>query len=142
MSKTRIRALTRLSAFSPCFQKNTPLLTPVWRRGRKTACHGSQTPFLDIGLYEDETTLAKVDVDRTRTIGSDGGEEVLRFETMDNVIELLAVAREEYGAGSGPIAYAHNVALNIFGTVKRRGKGLIIASVTARGVGYGRFVPS
>ena len=142
MSKTRIVALTRLSAFSPCFQKNTPLLAPIRRWRRKTACHGGQTPFLDIGLYEDEATLAEVDVDRTWTIGSDGGEEILRLETMDNVVELFAVACEEDGASSGSVADAHNVALDVFGPIEGRDKGLVIATVAARGVGYGRFVPS
>lgn len=68
--------------------------------------------------------------------GADGGEEVLRFQAMGYVVELLAIAREEDGAGAWTIADADNVALNVFRAVGGRGEGLVVAPGAGGGVCY------
>jgi hypothetical protein len=46
-----------------------------------------------------------------RSIGTYSGEEVLRAIVVSDVLEFLAVASEEYGTGSGPIANTDHIAL-------------------------------
>lgn len=118
------------------FQQNTTLLRSVRRRRREASGSGSQTPFLDIGLDEDETGLTKVDVDHGRTVGANSGEEVLRLETVDHLLELLAVASKEDGTGSRAVANTDNIALHQLGAVGSRAKGLVVAT------GSGRLVPN
>jgi hypothetical protein len=75
--------------------------------------------------------LAKVDVDRTRPVRADRGEEILGFEAMGDVVKFFAIAGEEDGASSGPVADADYVALDVFGTVICRGEGLVEAAMAA-----------
>lgn len=49
----------------------------------------------------------------TRSIGTDGWEEVLRFKAVGYVFEFLAIASEEDGSGPWPVATANDVALNV-----------------------------
>jgi hypothetical protein len=111
------------------------LLATVRRWWRKTAGHRRKTPFLDIGLDENEAALAEVDVHGAGPLRADGGEEVLRFEAVGHVIKLFAVACEEYGAGTGTVADTDDVALDIFRTVGGGGEGLVVAAVAGGGVG-------
>lgn len=109
-------------------EKNTALLGAVrgWRC--EATGDGGETPFLDVGLDEDESGLAQVDVNSGRTVGADSREEVLRLEPMHDFLELLAVASEEYGAGSGSISNADDIALDETGTVGGMTKGLVIVA--------------
>lgn len=118
------------------FQQNTTLLRSVRRRRREATGCGSQTPFLDIGLDKDETGLTKVDVDHSRTVGANSGKEVLRFETMNYLLEFLAVASKENSTCSRAVAHTDDVALHQLGTVGSGAKGLVVAT------GSGRLVPN
>lgn len=109
-------------------EKNTALLGAVrgWRR-EATGDRG-EAPFLDVGLDEDESRLAQIDVNSGRPVGADGREEVLRLEAMHDFLELLAVASKEYGTGAGSISNADNVALDKTGAVGCMTKGLVVVA--------------
>lgn len=113
-------------------EKNTALLGAVrgWRR--EAAGNGGEAPFLDVGLDEDESRLAQVDVHSSRAVGADSREEVLRLEPVDDFLELLAVASKEDGTGPGSVSNADDVALDEAGAVRSVAKGLV---VVARSVG-------
>lgn len=124
------------------FKQNTPLFTPIrWWRGQAPR-HGCQPPFLDIRLDKDEARLSEIDVYGARTVCADGWEEVLRFQAVGNVLEFLAVAGEEEGAGAGAVADAYDVALDVGGAVGGGCERLVVAALTGGGVGYGVFVPA
>ncbi len=76
---------------------------------------GARPHFLTLASMKTKPGLAEVDVDDAGPVGADRGEEVLRLEAVDDVVELLAVAREEDGARAGSVAYADNVALDDLG---------------------------
>jgi hypothetical protein len=86
------------------------LATIRWGWG-EAASHGGQAPFLDVALDEDESHLAKVYMDGARSVGTYGREEVLRTIIMSHVLEFLAVASKEDGAGSGSISNTYHIAL-------------------------------
>lgn len=121
-------------ALPSALEQNATLLAAVWRRGRKTAGHRSQAPFLDIGFDEDEAHLAEVHVDVARAVGADGREEVLGFQAVGDVFELFAVAREEDGSGAWTVADADHVALFVGGCVLCARERLVVAPLTCRGV--------
>jgi hypothetical protein len=75
-------------------------------------------------------------------VGADGGEEVLRFEAVGDVVEFLAVAGEEEGAGAGAVADADDVALDVGRAVGGGCEGLVVAALARGGVCYGVFVPA
>lgn len=58
------------------FQEDATLLASVGGRGREGAGRGCETPFLNIGLDENEAELAEVDVDGGGPVSADGWEEV------------------------------------------------------------------
>jgi hypothetical protein len=103
--------LALTDAFPATFEENATLFASIWWRWCKTASHGSKTPFLDIGFNKDKAHLAEVDLDVARASGSDGGEEVLRFEAMSNILQFLSVAGEEDGSSARPVAYSDDVSL-------------------------------
>ncbi len=72
----------------------------------------------------------------TRSVGADGGEEILSFEAVDDIVEFFAIAGKEDGAGSGTVADADDVTLNVFGTIVCWCEGLVEAAVTGGGVSY------
>ncbi|KAI6770773.1 hypothetical protein HG531_009628 [Fusarium graminearum] len=86
------------------------------RRGQASSDR-SETPLLDVGLDEDETSLSEVDVNSSRAVCTDGREEVLCLETVDYLFELLAIAREEDSTGSRTVTHANNIALYQWGTI-------------------------
>lgn len=94
------------------FQQNATLLRSIrgWRS--QASSDGSETPFLDIGLDENEAGLSEVDVNGGGTVCSNGGEEVLCLETMDYLLQFLTVTSEEDSSSSRTITHADNVALN------------------------------
>ena len=73
-------------------------------------------------------------------VGSNGGDEVLGFEAMRYIIQLLTVASEEDGARAGTVADANDIALDNLGSVGGGIKGLVIPANTAREVSDGRLV--
>jgi hypothetical protein len=75
-------------------------------------------------------------------VGADGGEEVLRLEAVGDVVEFLAVAGEEKGAGAGAVADADDVALDIGRAVGGGCEWLVVATLAGGGVGYRVFVPA
>ena len=129
-----VRALARPRAIPSGFEQYASLFASVWRGRRKTACHGRQAPFLDVGFDEDETALAEVDMHCARAVGADCGEEVLGFQTVGHVVEFLAVAGEKDGARSGAVSDANNVALDVFRSVVCGSEGLVMAAVAGGGV--------
>lgn len=135
MRSSAVAALIRLRAVPSRFEEDAALLTTVRRWWRQTAGHRRQTPFLDVGLDEDEAALAEVDVHGAGPLRADGGEKVLRFEAVGHVVELFAVACEEDGAGAGTVADTDDVALDVFRTVGGGREGLIVAAVAGGGVG-------
>lgn len=122
------------------FQQDATLFGAVRRRGCEAARDGRQSPFLDVGLDEDEAGLAEVDVDSSRAVGADGREEVLGLEAVDDFLELLAVAGEEDAACPGSVADTDNVALNELGAVRCLVEGLVVAAVACGLVGNRVFV--
>jgi hypothetical protein len=136
-----MRRLSR-SSRTTSFQKNTALLTPIRRRRRQRTRHWRKTPFLDISFDKHEPRLPEVDVHGAGPVRADGGEEVLRFEAVGDVVEFLAVAGEEEGSGAGAVADADDVALHVGGAVGGGGEGLVVAALAGGGVGYGVFVPA
>lgn len=131
---------TRVSILGTCFQQNASLLRAIWWWRCETASHRGQAPFLDVGFDEDEASLAKVDVDYGGTVGTDGGEEVLRLEPMHNLIELLAVPGEEDGACPRSITNADNIALHKLGPVGSCVEGLVVSTAATRLIGNRVFV--
>ena len=120
--------LTLPRALSPRLKQNTPLLTPIRRRRRQTASHRRQSPFLNIGFYEDESGLAEVHVYGAWSVGTDGREEVLGFQAVRDVVEFFTVAGEEDRAGAGTVSDAYNVALDVGGAVGGGCEGLVVAA--------------
>jgi hypothetical protein len=110
-------------------QKNRSLLTAIWRRGSQAASLRGKAPFLHIGLDEDESHLSKVDMNLARSLSADRGEEVLRFETVCDIVQFLAVTGEEDGTSARPVPDSYNITLDICGTVSGRCEGLVVASV-------------
>lgn len=135
-------ALSLSLSFPARFKQDTTLLTSIRGWWRETPRHRRQTPFLDIRFDENEAGLAEVDVHGARAVCTDGGEEVLGFETVGYVVEFFAVTSKEYGARAGAVADAYHVALDVRGAVGGRCEGLVVAAGTGRGVGYGGFVPA
>lgn len=70
-----------------------------------------------------------------RSIRSDGREEILRFQAVRDVIEFLAVAREENGSSAGTVADAYDVALVEWGAICCGSEGLGVSPYTGREVG-------
>jgi hypothetical protein len=64
-------------------------------------------------------------MDDARPVGADRREEVLRLDAVDYILQLLAVAGEEDGAGAGTISATNNVALYYRGAVGCWVEGLV-----------------
>ena len=122
--------------FSSSFEKDAALLTSIGRRRGETSRHWRQTPFFNIRFDEDEATLPKIDVYSTRAISTHSRKEILGLQAMSNIIKLLTVTSEEEAAGSWAVANANHIALNEFRTVIGGVEGLVVASLTSRGVSY------
>jgi hypothetical protein len=114
------------------FQQNATLLRSVRGWGSQTSSNGGETPFLDVGLDKDESSLSEVDVDSSRAVCADGGEEVLRLETVDYLFELLTIACEEDSTSPRSVTHADNIALYQWGPVRSGAKWLVIAASTGR----------
>lgn len=125
------KGLALANPISATFEKNAALLAAVWGRWGEAASHRSQSPLLDIGFDKDETHLAKVDLDVTWPVGSDGREEVLRLEAVGNIIQLLAVASEKDSSGAGSVADSYNVSLLIRRRVVGSREGLVVPSLAS-----------
>jgi hypothetical protein len=69
-------------------------------------------------------------MDSAGTIGTDGGKEVLRFQSMSDVIKFLAVACEEDCPASRSVSNTDNVTLYVLMTVESWSERLIEASMT------------
>lgn len=122
-------ALALSDPLSPTFEKDAALFTAVRRRWCKAACHGSQTPLLDVCFNKDKSHLAKVYVYVARTCGSDGREEVLGLEAMRHVLQLLAVACKENSASTRSVTYSDNVTLLVYRSIVGAGEGLVVSAL-------------
>lgn len=67
-------------------------------------------------------------------VGSHCRKEVGSFNAVDDVFELLAVAGEENGTGSGSVSDPNNIALYVWGSIWRSVKRLIVPPVAGGGV--------
>ncbi len=124
------------------FQQDAPLLATVrWGRGQ-AARHRRQAPFLDVGLDEHKSHLAEVDVHRAGSVGAHGGEQILRFEAMRNVVQFAAVAGEEDGTRTWTIADPDDIPLHEFRPVAGGRERLVVPAMTGRGVSHGVLVPA
>ena len=74
--------------------------------------------------------MAKVDVHLARTVCAYGGEEVLSFETVSDVVEFLAVSCEEEGSSSGSVANSNDISLDVRGAIGGRVEGLVVSAVS------------
>jgi len=112
------------------FQQNATLLRSIrgWRS--QASSDGSETPFFDVGLDENEAGLPEVDVNSSGTICSNGGEEILCLETVNYLLKFLTVASEEDSASSRTITHADDIALDQGGTIRSRAKWLVITAST------------
>ncbi len=123
------------AVFPARLEEDASLLRSVWRRRRQRSRHRGQAPLLDVGLDEHKAGLAEVDVHDGGAVGADGGEEVVRLQAVDHVLELLAVACEEDGACPGAVANADDVALDVLRAVGGRGERLVEPAEACRQVG-------
>jgi hypothetical protein len=73
-------------------------------------------------------------------VSTDGREEILGFQAMGDVIELLAVASEEHGAGTRTITDADNVTLDELRSKRCRGERLVVAAMAGGGISDRPFV--
>ena len=131
---------TYVAIFVACLEEYASLLGTIWRWRRERARDGGETPLLDVGLDEDEAGLSEVDVDDSWADGADGWEEVGRFETVDDLLEFLAVAGEEDGARAGTVAHADYVALDKRRAVVVLAEWLVVAAVAGGLICDGVFV--
>jgi hypothetical protein len=76
----------RETVLRPRSKQNGIRLDAVGWWGSERARHGRKTPLLHIGLDKDETGLSKIDVNDARPVGSDCWEEVLRLQTVDDIL--------------------------------------------------------
>lgn len=106
------------------------MLAAVWWWRGQTTRHRCQAPFLDVCLEEDEAALPEVDVYLTWSVCADCWEEVLSLETVSDVLELLAVAGEEDGAGSWAVAATNYIALDVGRPVWSWHEWLVVAAVS------------
>jgi hypothetical protein len=111
------------------FQQNATLLGAIGRRRSQTASDRRQPPFLDVGLDENESSLSKVDVHRSRTVGADRRKEVLCLQTVDDLLQLLAVSCEEDGTGSRTVPNPNYVTLHKGRPIRRLAEWLVVATV-------------
>lgn len=109
-----------------------------WRR--KAASLWCETPFLDVGLDENEAHLTEIDMYLARSVCSNRGKEVLCFETVCDIIELLAVASEEERSSPWSVADANDISLYVSWTVCGGCEWLVVSSIAIRAVGDGRLV--
>lgn len=86
---------------------------------------------------EDEAHLAEVNVHLAGSVGADRREPVLRLVPVTDVLELLAVAREEHSARARAVSDAYDVALYVFGPVGIRMEGLVVPACAVGNVGHG-----
>lgn len=112
-------------AFSPTFEKDTAGFAAIWWWWCKTASHGCEAPLLHVRFDEHESHLPKVDVYVGRSIGSDGGEEVMKLHAVTNVFQLLAISCEEYCPSSWPISHSYYISLHICRSIVRGCEWLI-----------------
>jgi len=117
-------------AFATRVKKNRPLFAAVWWWGCQTASLRCEAPFLHVGFDEDEPHLAEVDMHLTRSVCADCRKEVLRFETVSNILEFLPVACEEERSGSWSVPNADNISLHIGWGVGGRYEWLVVAAVS------------
>lgn len=97
-----------------------------WRRSQRSD-HGCQAPLLDIGLDKDKASLSKVDMYSCGPVGAYGGKEIRILDAMYNVVQLLAVAGEEYATRSWPVTAADDIALHELGRIRCLVEGLVEA---------------
>lgn len=122
------------------FEQDAALLTTVWWGRGEAARHGGETPFLHIGFNEHESHLTKIHVDRTRTVGTNGWEQVLGAVIVNHILKLLAVAREEDRSRSRSITDPDHVALEEWGSIWGGCEWLIISAVARRLISNGCLV--
>lgn len=122
--------MSLLCALSACLKQYTALLAAIGGWRRKASGHWSEAPFLDVGLDKDESALAEIDVYGTRSISTNCREEVLRFQTMCNIVQLFPISSEKHSASTRSVADTYYITLNIFRTVITRSKRLVVAAVT------------
>ena len=129
-------------SLSSSLEKNTALLTSVRRRRRKASRHGCEAPLLHIRFDENKSHLSKVHVDCTGSIGAHCRKEILCFESMGDIVQLLTVASEEDCSASRSVSDTNDIALYILGAVEGWGERLIKTAVTRGYIGNGRLVVS
>lgn len=70
----------------------------------------------------------------TRSVGTNRGEEVLRLESVCNVVQFLAITSKEECACSWSISNSDNVSLDKSRTVGRGSEGLVVSAISIRRV--------
>jgi hypothetical protein len=100
-------------SFTTRIQEYRALLTTVRWWWSQTTCLWSKTPFLHVGFNENKSHLSEVYVDLAGPLSTNSREEVLRLETVCDIVQLLAVASEKDRAGARPVANSNDISLNI-----------------------------
>lgn len=101
-------------------------LVAISGRRSKGSSHGSQAPFLDVGLDEDEAGLAEVDVHRGRPGGPDGRKQVESVQPHIRILQFLSVPREEHRARPRPIADPQHITFLQRRAVRGRGEWVVV----------------
>jgi hypothetical protein len=91
------------------FEQNAAAFAAVSWWGCQSAYTRGQTPLLYIGLNENKATLSKIDMQATRTVGANGGKEIVAVEPNERILEFPAVTCEENCPASWPIADTNDV---------------------------------
>jgi hypothetical protein len=135
-------ALSFTYAFTTSFQQNAPLLAAIGRRRCERTSLRCETPLLHVCFYENESHLAEVDVNISRAICANRGEEVLALKAVCDVLESFAVAGEENSTGPRAIAYAYYVALYESWRIVCCVERLVVSSLSSRCICDRVFVKS
>ena len=87
-------------------KEDTTAFRTVRRRWGKCSDTWCQAPLLDVGFNKDESSLAKVYVDTTGSVGTHGWEQIVVHESGERVIHLPAVPGVEHCSGAGTVTDA------------------------------------
>lgn len=71
-------------------------------------------------------------MNRSRAIGANSWEEILRLKPMNNFFQALSISCEKDGPCSRTVPNSDNVALNKFGTIWRSREWLVIVAGAVR----------
>jgi hypothetical protein len=126
-----VRGLDRRRGDTPTgFEQNAAAFTAISRWGCQSAYTWGQTPLLHVGLDENKAALPEIDMQATRTIGANGGKEVVTVEANKRILKFTTVACEKNCPTSWSIADANNIPFFEWWSQGRGSEWVIVGLVT------------